>query len=170
MDRHLWLIGMMGSGKSATARLIAERWHVSALDTDDEVAARTGCSIAEFWGERGEQAFRDMETAAVRRLAAGPPGVVATGGGAVLNPANLAEMTSSGAVVWLIAPARILSERVRDGSGRPLLETDGSASRLNEILSERGGIYESAADVVVDTSEFGVEGVADRIEEWWTAS
>lgn len=170
MDRHLWLVGMMGSGKSTTARLIADRWEVAALDTDDEVAARTGCSITEFWGERGEQAFRDMETAAVRRLSAEPPAVIAAGGGAVLNPANVSAMTSTGAVIWLTASPRVLSERVQGGSGRPLLGTEDSEGRLSEILGERRGIYESAADVIVDTSELDVAGVADRIEEWWNAS
>ena len=81
MDRHLWLIGMMGSGKTATARALGGRWHVEAIDTDTEVMSKTGCSIAQLWGERGEQAFRDIEAAAVRRIAERRPAVIATGAG-----------------------------------------------------------------------------------------
>ena len=65
----------MGSGKTATARILADRWHVEAIDTDAEVASKTGCSIAQLWGERGEKAFRDIESAAVQSLAGRGPAV-----------------------------------------------------------------------------------------------
>jgi shikimate kinase len=170
VDRHLWLIGMMGSGKSVTARLVAKRWSAPVLDTDDEVAARTGCSIAQLWGERGEEAFREMESAAIARIAEAAPAVIATGGGAVLDAGNVTAMRASGAVVWLTADPDVLSRRVGDGAGRPLLRDDTSVVRFREILQQRRSLYEAAADLVVDTSTLGSGAVADRIEVWWTAS
>ena len=170
MDSHLWLIGMMGSGKTATARILADRWHVEAIDTDAEVASKTGCSIAQLWGERGEKAFRDIESAAVQRLAGRGPAVIATGGGAVLDDRSVATMRRSGRVAWLSASPAVLGERVGDGRRRPLLASDASTERLDDILRRRAHIYEGAADFVVDTDDLTVDATADRIEVWWNRS
>jgi shikimate kinase len=99
MNGHLWLIGMMGAGKSSAARRLAKRLDRSYVDLDDEITARMGCSVAQLWGERGEAAFRQMEAAAVIRAAAGPAAVIATGGGVVLDPANIASILGPGGVV-----------------------------------------------------------------------
>ncbi len=170
MSGHVWLIGMMGSGKSAAGRAVASRTGVDHIDTDAEVAARTGCSIAQLWGDRGEKAFRDLETATVVRLAFRDPAVISTGGGVVLRPENVTAMRSSGVVVWLTAPPATLAARVGDGRGRPLLEDTGGEQRLSEILNERGLLYEQAADHVVATEGIPVDVVAQRIEELWNAS
>ena len=169
MDHHLWLIGMMGSGKTATARELGNRWDVPWFDTDAEVASRTGCSIAQLWGERGEAAFRQMESAAVQRVAGGMAAVVATGGGAVLDEENVAAMRASGSVVWLSSSPVVLAARVASGAGRPLLAADASAENLERLLAERRTVYEVASDHVVDTSESDVSRVADTIEAWWRA-
>lgn len=170
MDRHLWLIGMMGSGKTAVASELGSRWGVDIIDTDEEVSERTGCSIAQLWGERGERAFREMESASVRRLADRAPAVIATGGGVVLDEDNVKAMRASGKVVWLAASPESLSARVGDGSGRPLLDVDASPRRLAEILDERRERYEAAADLVVETTDDEIGETADRIEAWWNAS
>ena len=170
MDRHLWLIGMMGSGKTATARALGGRWQVHAIDTDTEVVSKTGCSIAQLWSERGEQAFRDIEAAAVRRIAERRPAVIATGGGVVLDERSVTTMRSSGRIVWLAASPAVLGVRVGDGRNRPLLVSDASPERLEEILRGREQVYESAADLVVDTDELSVSATADRIEAWWNRS
>lgn len=169
VDRHLWLVGMMGSGKTAVAAELASRWNADVIDTDDEVSSRTGCSIAQLWGERGERAFREMESATVRRLAEGPPAVIATGGGAVLDEENVTAMRGSGKVVWLNAAPETLSARVGDGSGRPLLDVDASAGTLRQILDDRRHRYEAAADLTLDTTHDEVVETADRIEAWWNA-
>jgi shikimate kinase len=170
MDRHLWLIGMMGSGKTAVAAELGVRWDVPSLDTDAEVVKRTGCSIGQLWGERGEEAFRDMEAAAVRRIAGKPASVVATGGGAVLDDGNVAAMRGSGSVVWLSAPPEILSARVGSGKGRPLLEGDSSEIRLAEILKTRSPLYSAASDFALDIGKLSVPEVADKVEAWWNGS
>ena len=106
----LWLVGMMGAGKSVVGRRSADRIGVDFVDVDSEITSRLGCSIAQLWEERGEQAFRDIEAAEVSRIAArGRPAIVAAGGGAVLAEGNVAAMRASGMVVWLDAPASVRS-------------------------------------------------------------
>jgi shikimate kinase len=170
VEQHLWLIGMMGSGKTATAGELARRWDAPLVDVDAEVTARTGCSIARLWGERGEKAFREMETAAVLRLVDAPASVISTGGGVVLDPKNVTAMRRSGRVVWLSAPPRVLAARVGDGSGRPLLATAATEERLDEILAERADLYAAAAHDVVDSGAATIKETADRIEALWNRS
>jgi shikimate kinase len=169
VEGHLWLIGMMGSGKTAVGAALATRLGRELVDTDAEVVARTGCSIAQLWGERGEAAFRAMEAMAVQRAARGAPSVVATGGGVVLDVANTEAMRQTGRVVWLTATPETSWHRVGDGEGRPLLTEVGTADRLAEILEARRDLYAQAADFVVATDDLDVEAAADQIEAWWNA-
>jgi shikimate kinase len=167
VDRHLWLIGMMGSGKSAVGAAVASRLGVAFVDTDAVVVDHIGAAIDELWERNGEDAFRREEAAAVAEVARGPMAVIATGGGAVVDPANVAAMKNSGAVVWLRAGAETLSRRVGDGDGRPLLAGAVPLERLRSILEERSAAYEAAADMVIDTDDLPAEEIADRIESWW---
>ncbi len=168
MAGSLWLIGMMGSGKSSVGRALAQRLGRRFVDTDDVVTRRMGCSIAEFWGEKGEAAFRDMEAAAVAEVAAADGRVVATGGGVVLSSANVSAMRDSGMVVWLKAQPATLAARVASNSRRPLLRDSEPVDRLTEILAERTDRYEAAAHVAVATDGLEMETVVDRIEELWS--
>lgn len=170
MNRHLWLIGMMGSGKSVVGALVAYRLGMAFVDTDAVVVDKAGAPIDELWARDGEAAFRVKEVAAVADVAAGPPAVVATGGGAVVAGANAAAMSASGAVVWLRATAETLNRRVGDGSGRPLLVGGLPIERLRSILQERSAAYEAAADWIIDTDDSSAEETADRIEAWWNRS
>ncbi len=160
---------MMGSGKSVVGRALGTRLRRRFVDTDDIVTRRMGCSIAEFWGSHGEEAFRDMEAAAVLEIAAGPARVVATGGGAVLDAANVAAMRRTGMVVWLQASPETLRTRVRHGVPRPLLHDADPGEKLAAILAERSAAYEAAAHASVATDELSVDTVAERIEELWNA-
>lgn len=168
MANSLWLIGMMGSGKSSVGRALADRHGRRFVDTDDVVTRRMGCSIGEFWGEHGEAAFRDMESAAVAEIAAGEPRIVATGGGVVLAQANIAAMRASGFVVWLKASPETLADRVATNARRPLLRDVDPLGKLTEILEARTTQYEAAAHAVVATDGLEMETVIDRIEELWT--
>lgn len=166
----LWLVGMMGAGKSAVGRILADRLGIPYADVDDEVASRLGCSISELWGQRGEAAFRDLETAQVARLATKAPLVISTGGGVVLRADNVATMRASGAVVWLTASPTTLASRVGRGEGRPLLAEGDPATRLAEILEERRGHYTAAAHHTVDTDGRNAAEVADDVEALWNES
>ena len=164
----LWLIGMMGSGKTTVGRLIAQELGVEFTDTDQEVATRAGCSVSQLWGELGESAFRDMEKAVLIRLA-GSRSVVATGGGAPLDADNRELMASSGAVVWLQASAGTMAERVGHGGGRPLLrDSSDTEGELKELLRVRSGAYESVADLIVETDERSPEDVAKEAVGAWS--
>jgi shikimate kinase len=170
MARHLWLVGMMGSGKSLVGPALAERLQLRFVDTDEEIAERIGCSIAQFWGERGEEAFRNMESATISRLSGDASAVIAAGGGAVLRESNVAAMRGSGRVAWLTATAPTLAARVGSGADRPLLVEDATADRLAEILGARSDLYAGAADVAIDTEGANPTDIVDRIEVWWNAS
>ena len=167
---NIWLIGMMGAGKSAVGRRIAAHLELDFVDTDDAVAARAGASISELWDGHGEQAFRELERVEVAAIADRDDAVVATGGGVVLDGGNVAAMRRSGTVVWLDAPPGVLAARVADGCGRPLLAGDAGAGRLAGILAERLELYAAAAHVRVDASGDDPDRVAEEVVGLWTAS
>jgi shikimate kinase len=162
--RTVWLVGMMGSGKSAVGRALARQLGLSFLDTDERVEARAGRSVAAIFAEGGEAAFRALERGVIEELA-GRPAIVALGGGAIAQPGSREELAASGTLVWLRAAPATLLERVGDGSGRPLLESldrAGRLARLRELLAQREAHY-AAADLVVDTDGKPIERVAAEI-------
>lgn len=167
MAGNIWLVGMMGSGKSSVGRALGERTGRSFVDLDDAVARRMGCSIAEFWGTHGERAFRDMEAAALAEAAAKTDQVISTGGGAVLAVDNVAAMRSSGLVVWLQAKPETLRHRVGRNSRRPLLAGGEPLETLTAILAERTSAYSAAAHAAVATDDINLDVVVTRIEELW---
>jgi shikimate kinase len=164
----LWLVGMMGSGKTSAGLLAAERLGVPFIDVDEEIASGQGSSIPEMWAELGERGFREMETAAIERVA-GSHAIVSTGGGAVLDASNRHRMKTSGTVVWLRARPAVLAARLlASASRRPLLDDHPDrGGRVAELLVERAPAYDDAADYEIDTSELSVEEVAMRIEGLW---
>ncbi len=167
---NVWLVGVMGSGKSSVASELARRSGLESVDLDREVAARTGCSIAHLWGTVGEAAFRDMEAAALIRAASRGGQVIATGGGAVLRPENVERMRRSGTVIWLDASPPVLAARLGDGDAtRPLLAEHGSAeAALAAIRQQPADLYAAAAHHHIATDELDVAEVCDRIEQLLT--
>lgn len=155
---------MMGVGKSTVGRALAARLGLAFRDSDAEVARRTGRSVPELIEADGLAAFRVAEAAAVADLAAGPPAVVALGGGAVLDPASRAALAAGGTTVWLRARLDTLLRRVGDGHGRPLLVGDPEGA-LRALLEERTPVYQSVADVTVDVDDLRVADAVDRVAE-----
>jgi shikimate kinase len=134
---------------------------------DQEIESDSGQSVPELWAGRGEQAFREMEAAAIERVA-GDLAIVSTGGGAVLDPASRARMKATGTVVWLRVRPDVAAARLDSIPGRPLLDEDPDpGARVAALLLERASAYEDAADYEIDTSELSVEEVAMRIEALW---
>lgn len=155
----------MGSGKTVAGRVLASRSGTPFYDLDDEVEAAAGTSIAAIFHSEGEDRFRRLEENALARVAGFEPGVVATGGGAVLRDGNVAAMKASGTVVLLVASGDTLAARLEGTTGRPLLDTDNDpAVQLATLASERTAAYVAAADVVVDTDGRTPEEVAVAIE------
>ena len=168
MDR-MWLVGMMGSGKSTIGRDLAQRLGVTFHDTDDLVGQRAGMSIAELFETIGVVAFRDLERQAVESVSTAT-GVIATGGGVVLDEDLRRLMAETGLVVHLAAPAEVLASRVGTGQGRPLIAEGDTAERLRAIAETRASLYHSVADIVIETAGMAPSDVVDELERSWNES
>lgn len=164
---NLVLIGLMGSGKTAVGRRLAERLGRPFVDLDDEIAAAAGRSIPELFDTEGEAGFRAREAAAVATVAARSGQVIATGGGVVLDSDNIAALRASGAVVWLDVELDELARRVGEGARRPLLTGD-PAGRLMALADERAPRYRAAAHHVVAAGG-SREQVAEDVLSWFLA-
>jgi shikimate kinase len=153
----------MGAGKTTVAGLLAAAWGVAARDTDLDVEATEGRTVADIFVDSGEVHFRALERAAVATALAEHDGVLALGGGAVLDPATR-ELLVGHRVVFLRVGLSDAVKRVGLGSGRPLL-LGNVRSRIKALLDERTPVYESVATVVVDTDDRTPEDVAAEIEK-----
>lgn len=150
----VWLVGMMGVGKSTVGQLVASRLGVPFVDVDDRVEMAAHATIAELFAREGEHGFRAREAAEVARAAREAEAVIAVGGGAPCFGENLTQMLSSGIVVWLSAPVEELAARVGDGAGRPLLAAAATPERRRETLArmlEARTPYYARAAVTIDT-------------------
>ena len=161
--KTIYLIGMMGCGKSTCARLLGERLGLPVLDTDEEIQRRAGMTVSEIFASRGEAAFRQMETELLQTLAGGADRIVACGGGLPLRQENRALLRKGGTVVFLNRdPEKIYD--TADMSGRPLGQAGKAA--FAELFRQREPLYRVAADVVVgdfDTPEETVEEILKNI-------
>ena len=157
------LVGPMGAGKSTVARLLATTYGVTARDTDADVEAAAGRPISDIFVDSGEAHFRELERAAVGDALASHDGVLALGGGAVLDPATR-ELLADHRVVFLRVGLSEAVKRVGLGTSRPLL-LGNVRSRIKALLDERTPVYESVADLVVDTDQRPPEDVADEIRK-----
>jgi shikimate kinase len=159
---NIYLIGMMGAGKSAVGRPLAEALGYRFLDADDALEQIAGRSIPEIFATDGEAGFRELETAVLGQIASWHSLVVATGGGVVTRPENWGHMRQ-GVVVWLDAPAPLLLQRLRsDPTPRPLLQADDPGARLGELLAQRQPIY-AQADLRVHQAGDGPAQVARQV-------
>jgi len=168
----LVLIGARGTGKSTVARIVAARLGRPWRDSDREIEARAGRSIAAIFAESGEPAFRDWEERTVAELTVECPGaVLATGGGAVLREVNRRRLRDFGFVVWLTAHPSELARRLKaDGRGlaaRPALTAAGALDEIAQVLEARSPIYREMADAVIETEERGPDDVAGSILAAW---
>ena len=166
--RHAILVGLMGCGKSSLGRLLANRLNLAFRDSDADIAARAGKSVARIFAEDGEAAFRAAEREVIPGLLSrAPAAVIALGGGAFTDAETRAECLRRGTVFWLDAPPRILAERVGTADGRPLL-SDGAdmTATLARLLGERAGFY-GEADHRVDVAAGSEEEVVARMAALW---
>lgn len=167
----LWLIGMMGSGKTTVGREIAAKRGLDFVDTDLLVASVTDSSIADLWATEGEAAFRRLESQMIESAASDDDAVIAAGGGVILDSDNIANMRNSGLVVWLTASPRTLASRLREETGRPLLaDTDDPVATLSALLTEREHRYAQAAHARVDTEDKPVAAIVDEVLDLWNES
>jgi shikimate kinase len=160
---RVYLVGMMGSGKSSVGALLARRLGWRFLDLDAEVERSVGKSVADIFADGGEASFRAHERRFVASAATGDtPAVVAVGGGAVTDSDNRRRMSKSGTVIWMRARDDTLIERVATGTGRPLLAGDPSEA-LRRLHSRRRPLYAEVSDIVIDVDGLSQPEVADRM-------
>jgi shikimate kinase len=157
-ERHVVLVGMMGSGKTTVGQLLARRLDRPFVDLDERIVARRGRSIPDLFAALGEADFRKEEDAALLAVLEEPASVIATGGGSVLAPGNREAMRARGTVVWLRARPETLARRIGSGAGRPLL-ADDPLGVLERLARERAGVYAEAAHLVVDVDDLDAEQV-----------
>lgn len=160
---RVFLVGPMGAGKSTLGRRLAEALGMEFLDSDQEIERRTGVDIPRIFDVEGEAGFRSREAAVIDELSRRPATVLATGGGAVLNPATRARLRERGVVVYLRTPVERQFERTRHDRSRPLLHTDDRRDRLESLMQERGPLYEALAHFIVDSDGNGPRRVLAEV-------
>jgi len=157
---NLYLVGLMGAGKTTVGRLLAKHYGCAFHDSDHEIEARTGVKIPVIFEIEGEAGFRKREEAAIAELTALSGIVLATGGGAVLSAVNRSNLRNNGVVIYLRGTPEHLYERTRHDRNRPLLQTADPQARLRELYQQRDPMYREVADIVVDTGRQSVAGMA----------
>lgn len=160
---NIFLIGPMGSGKTAVGRSLARHLGKSFYDSDTEIVRRTGVDIPYIFEKEGESGFREREREALEALVALRGIVLATGGGAILLPGNRRLLAERGCVVYLETSVEQQTERVQQGRNRPLLANVDPGTRLKELMAERDPLYREIADVTVGTDGRRVKAVAEDI-------
>jgi shikimate kinase len=160
--RNIILCGFMATGKSSVGRQLAAKTGFEFLDMDSLIEAEAGMNITQIFETQGEPAFRAMESRMIERVAERTECVVATGGGAIVNPANLQKLKSCGVVVTLAADADAILRRAANDDTRPLLRVNDRLERIQTLLKQREPFY-SQADIVLDTSSLTVEGVVNEL-------
>tara|TARA_Y100000588_G_scaffold353348_1_gene406713 strand:- start:2197 stop:2757 length:561 start_codon:yes stop_codon:yes gene_type:complete len=166
-DKTIVLVGLMGSGKTAIGRSLANRTGRVFVDSDDEVRRHTGTSIAEMFAHDGEEAFRKEERRIIISLLNNSPHVLATGGGAFLDPCTRKHILSKAISVWLHANLRALLDRVHVTSDRPLLRHGNPQNIMQQLMNERYPIY-AKANLTVKTSDRSQTWVVDKVFDMLT--
>jgi len=160
---NVFLIGPMGSGKTAVGRYLARLLDLTFHDSDAEIERRTGVDIPFIFEKEGEPGFRQREREAIEALTAMERIVLATGGGAVLLAENRRHLAERGCVVYLETSVEQQVERVKSGRNRPLLSNVDSTTKLTQLMAERTPLYAQIADLVVPTDGRKVRSVAEDI-------
>lgn len=161
--QNIFLVGPMGSGKSSVGRQLARKKKLRFIDCDQVIIDRTGVEISLIFEIEGENGFRKREKDIIDKLTAEDGIVLATGGGAVLDPDNRNHLTGRGTVIYLRASIDQILKRTRKDTKRPLLNTDNPAEKLRQILAEREAYYEEVADMIIDTDNRTVKNVVEEI-------
>jgi shikimate kinase len=159
--RSIVLIGMMGAGKSSVGRRLAARLGLAFVDADSEIEAAAGMSIADIFSAHGEAYFRSGEARVIARLLEGGPQVMATGGGAIMNPDTRAAIRAKAVSVWLNADYDVLLRRVKRRTDRPMLKTADPAETLRHLLVERNPVY-AQADVSLHSRDAPHEAIVNE--------
>ena len=156
------LVGMMGAGKTSLGRRLAARLDVPFHDADHEIETAAGLTVSEIFAKFGEPYFRDGERRVIARLLAEAPHILASGGGAFMDPATRAAMKENALTVWLKAPAGVLLSRVKKRDTRPLLQSGDPRETIEKLLAIREPVY-AQADITLECADESHHSAVDRI-------
>ena len=172
VDRTIALVGLMGVGKSTVGRRLAARLGLPFIDGDDEIETAAAMSVSEIFASLGEHEFREGEARVMKRLLQGPPMVLATGGGAMLNADTRRLLKAHATTVWLRADLKVVAARVLRRDTRPLLRGKDPSVALSAMAEVRYPLYAEAdvtADVGVGAHGEAVEAILKALTAWWAA-
>lgn len=161
---NIFLVGLMGSGKTTIGKLLARQRGLDFVDSDHEIVSRCGVSIPTIFEIEGEAGFRKRETCVIDELTQRHGIVLATGGGAVLAAENRERLKARGTVVYLRCQPRELYLRTRNDKNRPLLQTEDPLRRLDELYRARHALYMQTADIVLDSGRQSASSLVRRLE------
>jgi len=162
-SNNIFLVGLMGAGKTTIGRQLARKLGKRFIDSDHEIEARTGATIPWIFEIEGEASFRRREADVIRDLSSQDELVLATGGGAVLNPASRALLAERGTVIYLRATIGSILQRTSHDKNRPLLQTADPRAKLEELFAQRDPLYRKIADLVIDTGRPNVQSMVQTI-------
>lgn len=162
--QSIYLVGFMGTGKTAVGRELAKSLKFEFVDLDDLIVRKEKRTIAELFSQNGEPYFRKVEKETLKKISSQENLVVSCGGGIVIDPENIALMKQGGRLIALTARPEVIFERTKKGAHRPLLNVIDPLGRITELLSARKPYYEKA-DLSIDTSDLSIRQVAESILE-----
>ena len=162
-NQNIYLVGLMGAGKTTVGRQLARRLGRPFFDSDHEIVARTGVAIPTIFEIEGEDGFRRREAQTIVELTAEQNLVMATGGGVVLNPENRRLLHETGWVVYLNVPPMLLYERTRHDRNRPLLRVPDPLARLEELHALRDPLYREIAHLTIEGGRLGASGIVQHL-------
>ncbi len=160
---NIFLVGLMGAGKTTVGRALAKKLDKQFIDSDHEIEARSGVSIPVIFEIEGEAGFRQREADVIRNLTAREDIVLATGGGAILRPENRELLKSRGTVVYLRADINQILQRTAKDKNRPLLQSGDPRQKLEQLSSEREPLYREVAHIVIDTGRPNISSLVQVI-------
>lgn len=164
VPENIFLVGLMGAGKTSVGKTLARRLHKTFFDSDQEIERTTGVKIPVIFDIEGEPGFRMRESRLLAELVRRRNIVLATGGGVVLAEENRRLLARNGTVVYLRATVEDLWERTRHDKNRPLLRTEDPVAKLKELFAQRDPLYREVADLIVDTGSQSVGSLATTLE------
>lgn len=164
MPSNIFLVGLMGAGKTTVGKVIAKNLGKTFYDTDHVIEQRTGVKIPTIFELEGESGFRKRETAMLEELSEQQNIVLATGGGAIVAPENRAILKQHGYVIYLRANVNELYLRTRNDKNRPLLQNVDVKAKLEQLFHARNPLYTETADLIVDTGHQPVTVIIQKIE------
>ena len=162
---NIFLVGLMGAGKTTIGKLLAKRLKKTFIDTDHEIEHRTGVRIPLIFELEGEVGFRERETTLIRELTQRQDIVLATGGGAILRKENRDALVQNGIVVYLNAKIEDLWQRTQHDKNRPLLQTQDPKAKLTELFIQRDPLYREIANMIITSGQQNVHHAARELEQ-----